>query len=187
MGLSISDVFTTLQATFGSYFINNFNLSGRTWQVNLQAIAEDRRDISDLNDIFIRNKSGTVVPLQSIASVRTIVGPQVNIRGCSSSGMAPSPVNVSTPVFFGMIAATCVGIFFIPIGLMAFFLESTFLSVLLFDRRLVPTWVHFFAALMVAFGTLLSSFWILSTNSWISWAIIGESTSAVASVMPGDL
>ena len=52
-------------------------------------------------------------------------------------------------------------------GLMAFFLESTFLGVLLFGRRLVPAWAHFFAGLMVAFGTLLSSFWILSTNSWM--------------------
>jgi cytochrome d ubiquinol oxidase subunit I len=52
-------------------------------------------------------------------------------------------------------------------GLMAFFLESSFLGVLLFGRRLVPTWAHFFAALMVAFGTLLSSFWILATNSWM--------------------
>lgn len=52
-------------------------------------------------------------------------------------------------------------------GLMAFFLESSFLGILLFGRRLVPTWAHFFAALMVAFGTLLSSFWILSTNSWM--------------------
>ncbi|MGH6728500.1 MAG: cytochrome ubiquinol oxidase subunit I [Pseudolabrys sp.] len=52
-------------------------------------------------------------------------------------------------------------------GLMAFFLEATFLGVLLFGRRLVPTWAHFFAAVMVAFGTLLSSFWILSTNSWM--------------------
>ena len=46
-------------------------------------------------------------------------------------------------------------------GLMAFFLEASFLGVLLFGRRLVPRWAHFFAALMVAFGTLLSSFWIL--------------------------
>ena len=52
-------------------------------------------------------------------------------------------------------------------GLMAFFLEATFLGVLLFGRRLVPAWAHFFAALMVAFGTLLSSFWILATNSWM--------------------
>ena len=52
-------------------------------------------------------------------------------------------------------------------GLMAFFLEASFLGVLLFGRRLVPAWAHFFAGLMVAFGTLLSSFWILSTNSWM--------------------
>jgi cytochrome d ubiquinol oxidase subunit I len=52
-------------------------------------------------------------------------------------------------------------------GLMAFFLESSFLGVLLFGRKLVPNWAHFFAALMVAFGTLLSSFWILATNSWM--------------------
>jgi cytochrome bd ubiquinol oxidase subunit I len=52
-------------------------------------------------------------------------------------------------------------------GLMAFFLEASFLGVLLFGRRLVPSWAHFFAGLMVAFGTLLSSFWILATNSWM--------------------
>jgi cytochrome bd ubiquinol oxidase subunit I len=52
-------------------------------------------------------------------------------------------------------------------GLMAFFLEASFLGVLLFGRRLVPPWAHFFAALMVAFGTLFSSFWILATNSWM--------------------
>jgi cytochrome d ubiquinol oxidase subunit I len=52
-------------------------------------------------------------------------------------------------------------------GLTAFFLEATFLGVLLFGRKLVPRWAHFFAALMVAFGTLFSTFWILSTNSWM--------------------
>ncbi len=52
-------------------------------------------------------------------------------------------------------------------GLMAFFLEAAFLGVLLFGRKLVPRWVHFFAAIMVAGGTLFSSFWILATNSWM--------------------
>ena len=46
-------------------------------------------------------------------------------------------------------------------GLMAFFLEASFLGVLLFGRRLVPRWMHFFAGVMVAVGTLFSSFWIL--------------------------
>jgi cytochrome d ubiquinol oxidase subunit I len=52
-------------------------------------------------------------------------------------------------------------------GLTAFFLEAAFLSVLLFGRALVPRWVHFTAALMVASGTLFSSFWILAANSWM--------------------
>jgi cytochrome d ubiquinol oxidase subunit I len=52
-------------------------------------------------------------------------------------------------------------------GLVAFFLEATFLGVLLFGRKLVPAWAHFFAACMVALGTLFSSFWILSANSWM--------------------
>ena len=51
--------------------------------------------------------------------------------------------------------------------LMAFFLEATFLGVLLFGRKLVPRWAHFFAACMVAFGTLMSAFWILAANSWM--------------------
>src|SRR5438132_7036056 len=52
-------------------------------------------------------------------------------------------------------------------GLTAFFLEAGFLGVLLFGRKLVPPWAHFFAALMVAIGTLFSTFWILVANSWM--------------------
>src|SRR6201999_3363289 len=52
-------------------------------------------------------------------------------------------------------------------GLMAFPLEAGFLGVLLFGRDLVPRWAHFGAALLVALGTLFSSFWILVTNSWM--------------------
>src|SRR5499426_1959626 len=52
-------------------------------------------------------------------------------------------------------------------ALTAFFLEAAFLGVLLFGRKLVPPWAHFVAALMVALGTLFSSFWILAANSWM--------------------
>jgi cytochrome d ubiquinol oxidase subunit I len=51
--------------------------------------------------------------------------------------------------------------------LTAFYLEAAFLGVLLFGRKLVPQWVHVFSAIMVALGTLLSSFWILAANSWM--------------------
>jgi cytochrome bd ubiquinol oxidase subunit I len=52
-------------------------------------------------------------------------------------------------------------------GLTAFFLEATFLGVLLFGRKLVPPFMHFIAAVLVAAGTLSSAFWILATNSWM--------------------
>ncbi|WP_248320133.1 cytochrome ubiquinol oxidase subunit I [Caballeronia sp. Sq4a] len=51
--------------------------------------------------------------------------------------------------------------------LTAFFLESAFLGVLLFGRKLVPQWAHVMSALFVALGTLISSFWILAVNSWM--------------------
>src|SRR6476469_7084589 len=51
--------------------------------------------------------------------------------------------------------------------LTAFFLEAAFLGVLLFGRKLVPQWAHVLSAVLVALGTLLSSFWILATNSWM--------------------
>ena len=49
----------------------------------------------------------------------------------------------------------------------AFFLEAAFLGILLFGRNRVPRGMHFFAAFMVALGTVISSFWILSSNSWL--------------------
>jgi cytochrome d ubiquinol oxidase subunit I len=52
-------------------------------------------------------------------------------------------------------------------ALTAFFLEAAFLGVLLFGRKLVPPWVHFASAIVVAAGTLFSAFWILAANSWM--------------------
>lgn len=51
--------------------------------------------------------------------------------------------------------------------LTAFFLESTFLGILLFGRNLIPRWAHVIATLMIALGTLISAFWIIAANSWM--------------------
>ena len=80
LGLTMNDVFGALQATLGGIYINNFNLFGRVWQVNIQGEAADRRDVSSLWKIYIRNSFGTDVPLRSIADARVIVGPQVITR-----------------------------------------------------------------------------------------------------------
>jgi cytochrome d ubiquinol oxidase subunit I len=63
--------------------------------------------------------------------------------------------------------ANAIGPLFAYEALTAFFLEAAFLGVLLFGRRLVPPWAHVVAAVMVAAGTLFSSFWILAANSWM--------------------
>ena len=78
--LSISDVFTALQATLGGIYVNDFNLFGRTWQVNIQGQAADRTDIPSIWRIHVRNRQGTMVPLRSIADARVVLGPQTITR-----------------------------------------------------------------------------------------------------------
>jgi hydrophobe/amphiphile efflux-1 (HAE1) family protein len=95
LGLNMSDVFTALQATLGGIYINDFNLYGRVWQVNIEGEAYDRSDIPSLWQIYIRNKTGEMVPLRSIANLRIVLGPQVitrynNYRSVTING-APAP------------------------------------------------------------------------------------------------
>jgi multidrug efflux pump subunit AcrB len=80
LGLAVGDVFNALQATLGGYYVNDFNLFGRTWQVNVQAEAADRKRVGDIDRIHVRNKSGEMVPLRAIAEPKLIVGPQTIIR-----------------------------------------------------------------------------------------------------------
>ena len=95
LGLNISDIFTALQATLGGFYVNNFNLYGRTWQVNVQGEASDRGDISDIWRIYVRNNIGQMVPLRSIAGLKVVTGPQVitrynNYRSITVNG-GPAP------------------------------------------------------------------------------------------------
>ena len=55
LGVPLSDVFQALQASLGGYFVNNMNLFGRTWQVQVQAEAADRARIDDIYRINVRN------------------------------------------------------------------------------------------------------------------------------------
>ena len=76
LGVRVGDVFATLQAVLGGAYVNDFNLFGRTWQVNLQAEAEDRRAVGDILRIHIRNALGEMVPMRSLAEIRIDEGPQ---------------------------------------------------------------------------------------------------------------
>ncbi len=98
LGLSVSDVSTALQATLGGLYVNNFNLFGRTWQVNMEGEAADRSDVPAIWRIHVRNKQGEMVPLRAIASTHTVTGPQVitrynNYRAISVNGGAAQGVS----------------------------------------------------------------------------------------------
>ena len=80
LGVSLSSVFQALQASLGGAYVNDMNLFGRTWQVQVQAEAEDRASLSDISRINIRNNEGKMVPLRSLVETRLILGPQALIR-----------------------------------------------------------------------------------------------------------
>jgi multidrug efflux pump len=75
MGVALSDVFDALQAYLGSYYVNDFNRFGRTWQVNVQADAAYRLDAEALKQMKVRNGDGDMVPLGSVIDVRESAGP----------------------------------------------------------------------------------------------------------------
>jgi len=80
LGVPLSSVFQALQASLGGYYVNNMNLFGRTWQVQVQAEAADRSSINDIYRINVRNNDGKMIPLRSLAEVRIVVGPPALIR-----------------------------------------------------------------------------------------------------------
>jgi len=78
--VDLSSIFQTLQASLGGYYVNDMNLFGRTWQVQVQAEAQDRSSIDDIYRINVRNADGEMIPLRSLVEVRPIIGPQALIR-----------------------------------------------------------------------------------------------------------
>lgn len=75
LGVPLDHIFSTLQANFGSRYINDFNLYGKTYQVRIQAESRFRSTIEDINRLYVRNSSDDMVPLRSLVSVKPILGP----------------------------------------------------------------------------------------------------------------
>jgi hydrophobic/amphiphilic exporter-1 (mainly G- bacteria), HAE1 family len=80
LGVKISDIFNALQSTLGSYYINDFNVFGRTWQVNLQAETSFRERTDDIDRIYVRNAAGSMVPIRALAQPQLVQGPQTVVR-----------------------------------------------------------------------------------------------------------
>ena len=77
LGVPVSDVFTALQAQMGSLYVNDFNRSGRTYRVTMQADAPYRSKPEDLGRLYVRSaSSGQMVPLKALITVSDIVGPE---------------------------------------------------------------------------------------------------------------
>jgi hydrophobe/amphiphile efflux-1 (HAE1) family protein len=76
LGLSLPDVFNTLQIYLGSLYVNDFNLFGRNFRVTLQADTKARASASDLSRLYVRNATGGMVPLSTLGNLKPIVGPE---------------------------------------------------------------------------------------------------------------
>jgi multidrug efflux pump len=77
LGVSLDDVFSTLQIYLGSAYVNDFTRFGRNWQVNVQADAGFRVDPGDVGQLKVRNRDGAMVPLATLVKVRDITGPAI--------------------------------------------------------------------------------------------------------------
>jgi hydrophobic/amphiphilic exporter-1 (mainly G- bacteria), HAE1 family len=79
-GVAVGDVYQTLQAYLGGLYLNQFNRFGRQWRVFLQAEGDERRTEKDINQYYVRNNDGDMVPLSSLVTTRRISGPEYTNR-----------------------------------------------------------------------------------------------------------
>ena len=80
LGISLNEVFGTLQTYLGSAYVNDFNKFGRTWQVKVQADHKFRVKPEDIRQLDVRNDAGDMVPLGTLVTVDEILGPQTVLR-----------------------------------------------------------------------------------------------------------
>ena len=79
-GVALNDVYRTIQAFMGGYFINYFNRFGRQWQVYIEAEGEDRAKAENVGQFYVRNNKGESVPLSTLTSVKPRIGPEFTLR-----------------------------------------------------------------------------------------------------------
>lgn len=79
-GVSISDIFGTLQGYIGSVYAADFSRFGKQYRVYVQALPEDRSNVSDLNSLFVRNSKGEMAPITEFVTLKRVYGPQAITR-----------------------------------------------------------------------------------------------------------
>ena len=73
-GVAVNDIYNTLNATFGSFYVNDFSLYGRTYKVNLQAESEYRKSADDLKFVFVKGNNNELLPISSFVNIKKVVG-----------------------------------------------------------------------------------------------------------------
>ncbi len=74
LGVPIADIYAALQSTMGQLYVNDFNKSGRTYRVQLQAEPQFRSKPEDIGKIYVRSKAGAMIPLSSLSKVSRVIG-----------------------------------------------------------------------------------------------------------------
>ncbi len=75
LGIPINVIFETMQSTFGSLYVNDFTLFGRTYRVSLSSEAEFRESPDDLRHVFVRSDANVMVPLNDLVKFTRVIGP----------------------------------------------------------------------------------------------------------------
>ncbi|MEA3469940.1 MAG: multidrug efflux RND transporter permease subunit [Thermodesulfobacteriota bacterium] len=76
LGVGMAELYSTMQAYFGSYYVNDFSKYGKVYRVFIQADKTFRSDVSDIQRLFVKNYQGKMVPLSALVNVRFETGPQ---------------------------------------------------------------------------------------------------------------
>jgi HAE1 family hydrophobic/amphiphilic exporter-1 len=79
-GVAIKDVYQALQAFLGGIYVNQFNRFGRQWKVFVQSEAAGRVRVEDINQFYVRNNDGNMVPLSALLTTKNILGPEFTNR-----------------------------------------------------------------------------------------------------------
>jgi multidrug efflux pump len=79
-GIALTDVYQTLQTFLGGLYVNQFNRFGRQWRVFMQAEGQERTSPDSINQFYVRNNDGNMVPMSSLQSSRQTFGPQYTNR-----------------------------------------------------------------------------------------------------------
>lgn len=77
LNVSVADIFATINSLIGQYYINDFNMLGKTFKVYMRAQSEFRDSVEDFRDLFVRSKTGEMIPLNSLVTLKKTISADI--------------------------------------------------------------------------------------------------------------